>query len=376
MKVLVLGAAGKAARAAIHSLLSLGGIEHIYLADHNAETLGKLAADLAYLPASPRFIDAESERSLRERMREADLVIGCLGPFHRYEGNIVRAAIAAGRDYLSLCDDPEAAEEAYSHDKEARRSGVSILCGCGLTPGLSNLLACRLGSRLPGVDAVEVSWCQEIGSALGAATLEHLLHVYGVKVPLYQGGQVRRVRGGSWEELVEFPPPIGWRAVGFLGHPETLTLPRFMRGVLDISVKGGVDGRARGLALYSIAWMAEGWKRELWDTALRGAATTVLRRRGGGCLSALRVEVTGRNGGSRQRVILAVMEDYYRISGLVLAAAAAQWKNAAWPAGVHPPEGILDHDKSLAWLRDKGVRFLVGEEKEEEKGILPRSTRP
>lgn len=75
-------------------------------------------------------------------------------------------------------------------------------------------------------------------------------------------------------------------------------------------------------------------------------------------------------------MILAVMEDYYRISGLVLAAAAAQWKNAAWPAGVHPPEGVLDHAKSLAWLRDKGVRFLVGEEKEEEERIQPCSTRP
>ena len=376
MKVLVLGAAGKAARAAIHSLLSLGGIEHIYLADHNAEALSGLTADYAGLPASPRFIDAESERSLRERMREADLVIGCLGPFHRYEGNVVRAAIAAGRDYLSLCDDPDAAEEAYSLDQEARRGGVRILCGCGLTPGLSNLLACRLGSRMAGLEAVEVSWCQEISGNLGAATLEHLLHVYGVKVPLYQGGKMRQVRGGSWEELVEFPPPMGWRAVGYLGHPETLTLPRSLRGVLNVMVRGGVHGRARGLALNSMAWMAQSWNREPWDTALRGAAAGVLRRGGGGCLSALRVEVAGGNGGGRERVILAVMEDYYRISGLVLAAAAAQWRNASWPAGVHPPEGVLDHTGSLAWLRDKGVRFLVGEEREEERGVRPLLSAP
>jgi hypothetical protein len=375
MKIIVLGAAGKAARAAIHSLVYLGGIEHIYLADHNAEALSKLASDLASLPVSPRFIDAESERSLRERIREADLAIGCLGPFHRYEGNIVRAAITARRDYLSLCDDPEAAQEVYSLDKEARRSGVSILCGCGLTPGLSNLLSCRLGSRMSRVDAVEVSWCQEIGNALGAATLEHLLHACGGKVPLYQRGKVRKVRGGSWEELVEFPPPMGWKAVGFLGHPETLTLPRFLPGVLDVSVRGGVDGRARGLALNSMAWLAEVYKREPWDTALRGLAAGILRQGGEGCLSTLRVEVAGGNGGTRERMIMAVVDDYYRISSLVLAAAAVQWRDAAWPAGVHPPEGVLDHSRALAWLRDKGVRFLVGERKKEEDRARPHLSR-
>jgi hypothetical protein len=376
MKVIVLGAAGKSGWAAVHSLFSLGGIEHIYLADHDAESLSRIAADFAHLPVSSRFVDAESERSLRERVSEADLVIGCLGPFHRYEGRIVRSVIAAGRDYLSLCDDSQAAEEAFSLDGEARRRGVSILCGCGLTPGLSNLLACQVSSRLPGAESVELSWFQELGGALGTATLEHLLHVYGVKVPLYQRGGVREVRGGSWEELVEFPPPVGWKAVGFLGHPETITLPRFLRGVMDVSVKGGIGGsRARGLALHSMAWMSEGWSREPWDTALRGMAAGILRRGGDGCMSALRMEMTAQSGGGIGKVIIAVMEDYYRISGLVLAAAVEQWKKATWPAGVHPPEGILDHGMALAWLREKGVRFLVGEEKKRELDINTGSIR-
>jgi len=361
MKALVLGGAGKAARAAVLSLFAAGQVARVYLADHDAGALSRTAADLAYLPVSPRYIEAESERSLRERMSEADLVIGCLGPFYRYEGRIVKAAIEAGRDYLSLCDDPGAAEEAFRYDGEARRRGVRVLCGCGLTPGLSNLLACQLGSRLDRVDRVELCWCQELGGSLGGATLEHLLHVYGAKVPLFQGGQVRRVRGGSWEELVEFPPPVGWKAVGFLGHPEAFTLPRFMRGVLDVSVRGGVDSRARGLALYSMAWMAGGWRGEPWDAVLRTAAAGVLRRGRGGRMSALRVEVTGRNGGGREGLIIAVVEDYYRVSGLVLAAAVKQWKDGSWPPGVHPPEGVLDRGGVLTWLRERGVRFLVGE---------------
>ncbi len=82
MKILVLGAAGKAAGAVISSLRLLPALERIYLADHNAEALCRQSADLAHLPVSMRYLEAGDEGSLMSRMEEADLVLGCLGPFH------------------------------------------------------------------------------------------------------------------------------------------------------------------------------------------------------------------------------------------------------------------------------------------------------
>ncbi len=367
MKVLILGAAGKAAGAVIPRLRLLPGLERIYLADHNAEALCKLSADLAHLPVSTRYIDAGSENSLYERMMEADVVLGCLGPFHLYEKRIVRAAIAARRDYVSLCDDPASVRETLALGGEAERCGVRILCGCGLTPGLSNLLACRASSFLDRVDAVELAWFMELGSNLGAATLEHLLRSLSGKAPVLREGRRATVRAGSWEEIAEFPPPAGRQVVSYLGHPEPATLPEAIAGAGDIWFKACVGNGARRLALHTLAWLGGGERSELWMTGLRTAAAGVARGGERSSRTSLRVTARGiRNGAGALRV-LCVSGDFYRLSALLMAAAVDGLAKRAWAPGVHTPEMILDAPPVFAWLYRAGLRVLVGEEKRGEE---------
>jgi hypothetical protein len=365
MKIMVLGAGGKAAGAVISSLRFLSGLEHIYLADHNAEALCKLSSDIAHLPVSPRYLEAENESSLHERMKEADLVLGCLGPFHRYEARIVRSAIAAGCDYLSLCDDPGSVEEVMDLGAEAARRGVRVLCGCGLTPGLSNLLACRAGSWFDRVDTIEFAWFLGLGPGLGAATLEHLLHSFAGRAPACRGGRPAGVRAGSWEESVEFPPPVGRQAVYYLRHPEPVTMHGAIGDVGGIWFKAGVGGRARGLALHSLARMGEGETNELLSTALRTAAAGIARRGESSCLTAMRVTASGSKDGAHLRRALCVVGDYYRLSGIMMAAAADRLATDPWPPGVHSPETVLDEPAVFAWMRRAGLRIMVGEERSE-----------
>ncbi|MBN2028573.1 MAG: saccharopine dehydrogenase NADP-binding domain-containing protein [Actinobacteria bacterium] len=364
MKVLILGAAGRAAHATVHALRFLPGLKRLYLADNNAEALCKISADLAHLPVSLRYLDAENESSLYERMLEADLVLGCLGPFHRHESRIVRAAIAAGRDYLSLCDDPAAVEEVLSQGKEAEDSGIRVLCGCGLTPGLSNLLACRAASRLDRIDSVEFSWFLELGSGMGAATLEHLLRSFAGKAPALQGGKPATARAGSWEEMVEFPSPVGRQGVSYLSHPEPATMPAALAGAKEIWFKAGVGSRGMGFALHSLAWLGEGQRTELWQTVLRTAAMGIARRGESSCLTAVRVTARGLKDGVRSCRALCVMGDYYHLSGLVMAASAASLDEEDWEPGIYTPENVLDDPSVFARLNRAGVRVLLGEEKD------------
>lgn len=363
MKILILGGAGRSARAAIGPLMKSGGVERILLSDRNAEALSKLCADLWRFPLSPRYLEAECDRDLLERMYEADLVMGCLGPFHRYERRLAEAAISAGRDYISLCDDPEALREVMRLGEEARRRGVSLICGCGLTPGLSNLLACQASSRMESVDSLELSWFLEIGKDTGIATLEHLLHALSGSAATYMKGREIESRAGSWEERVEFPPPLGWREVVYLDHPEPLTLHRSIEGVRDIWVKGGINGRGRGLVLQTLAWLSGNLDSELGATVMRSAVAALANRAEGGCLSVLRLAARGSIDGSRTSLFRAVGGDYYRVTGLFLAAALRQRYESGWPSGVHSPEEVLDWERVLPWLRARGVRFVVGEEK-------------
>jgi len=363
VKILILGAAGRAAHAAVYALRHLTGLERLYLADNNAEALCRMSADLAHLPVSLRYLDAGNESSLYERMLEVDLVLGCLGPFHLHESRIVRAAIATGRDYLSLCDDPAAVEEVLALGAEAEKSGIRVLCGCGLTPGLSNLLACRAVSRLDRIDSLGFSWFLEIGSGIGMATLEHLLRSFAGKAPALQGGKAAAARAGSWEEMVEFPPPVGRQAVSYLSHPEPATMPAALAGTREIQFKAGVGGRGMGFALHSLAWLGERQRTELWQTALRTAAMGIARRGESSCRAAFRVTACGLKDGAPARRALCVLGDYYRLSGLVMAASAASLNEKSWAPGVYTPEGVLDDPSVFAWLHRAGVQVLLGEEK-------------
>jgi saccharopine dehydrogenase-like NADP-dependent oxidoreductase len=357
MRVLVLGAAGRAGRAVVTSLLTFGKVERVFIADDNAEGLGKLVSDLGRMPVSPRFLEASNDRSLRERMAEADLVLGCLGPSHLYEVPVVRAAIDTGRDYISLCDDPDATAEALAMDGQARDKGVRIVCGCGLAPGLSNLLACRATSRLDAGSDIDLRWYLSLGNQTGTATVDHILKSMSGKAPLYRHGMAR-ARSGGWEEYSEFPDPAGWQRVAVMAHPEPLTLPRTL-DIGELSFKGGVGGRAYSLLFETLGWMDGEGDSELLRAVLKAAARTIARTRETSCLSAVKVTASGTSGGSERKVNLAACGDYYHASALVMLAAIGRWVRGEIPAGVHPPEAAFDDPAFFAALRRLGLRILI-----------------
>ncbi|MEW6553843.1 MAG: saccharopine dehydrogenase NADP-binding domain-containing protein [Actinomycetota bacterium] len=365
MKVLLLGAAGKAGAAVLYYLRFLPELQRVYLADRNAEALCKRAADLAHLPVGMRYIEAWDEDSLASRMEEADLVLGCLGPFHLYEERIVKAAMATGRDYISLCDDPAALREVAAMGLEAARAGIRVLCGCGLTPGLSDLLASRAASRLDHLDSVAFAWFLELGPHLGMATIEHLLRSSAGKAPVRCGGNMREARAGSWEEAVEFPSPVGTRMVAHLSHPEPVAPTGAAARAREAWFKAGVGNRTAGLLLGSLARLAWGEKSELWGAALSAAASLLARRSAGPSITALRVTCSGTRQGVPDARTLCVVGDYYRISGLVMVAAARELFAKAWDPGVYAPVDVLDRPTVMAWMRHTGLRVMVGEEIEQ-----------
>jgi saccharopine dehydrogenase-like NADP-dependent oxidoreductase len=360
MKLLVLGAAGRSGRALASSLLTMGKVHRVFLADNNAEGLGKITSDFGRMPVSPRFLEAESEASLRERMAEADLILGCLGPFHLHEARIVKAAIETGKDYISLCDDPQATLQAQAMDGDAKAKGVGILCGCGVSPGISNLLACRAASRFDSLASIELDWYLEPGGQLGGAAIDHIFQSMSGKTPYYHHREVD-ARSGSWEEAKEFPPPIALQSVAFLGHPEPLTLAQRLTAP-EIRFKGCVGGRQMSLLLQSLGWVKGNGDSEILNLVLQSAARSIIRKMHSSCLTAIAVRAKGLIAGSEEQRILGVVGDYYHTSALLMLAAIEQWDQGKLPPGVHPPEQLLDDPAVFRRLYANGLRILVGEE--------------
>src|SRR4029077_18291962 len=97
-------------------------------------------------------------------------------------------------------------EQLRALDQNARSSGVTVAIGCGLAPGLTDVLAVHAAALFESVDEIRVA---RTGGA-GPGSVDTVRH--GTRVP------VRAWRDGGWREersrgdaLVFFPDPIGGR---------------------------------------------------------------------------------------------------------------------------------------------------------------------
>lgn len=198
-------------------------------------------------------VDATDRAGLVRSLEGLDAVASALGPFYRFEVPLASAAVDAGVPYVSICDDHEAAAGVLELDDAARQRGIAVLTGLGWTPGLTNLGARRLYDELGGLDAVRVFWAGAASDSSGHAVMLHTLYAFDGYVPMSREGLVELVPAGSGPEPVHFPDPLGRVETSYLGHPEPVTLPRFLTGIRRVDLKGGLaehalDRLARGVS--------------------------------------------------------------------------------------------------------------------------------
>lgn len=178
---------------------------------------------------------AEPDR-LAHVLAGVDLVVNMTGPYYTLGPVVLDAAIAAGVDYLDICDDADATELLLRRDEAARKAGVTALVGMGSAPGTTNVLVRLALDALPAGEAsASISWCVDATDMVGAV-VPHFAHSFSTAIP-------GSAATPTWEELgperKTFPGAIGEQLVVTLSHPEVLTLPRFTR-VTDARNQGGL----------------------------------------------------------------------------------------------------------------------------------------
>ena len=120
--------------------------------------------------------------------------------------DVVAAAIAAGVPVASSDDEHDALEQLRALDPNARSSGVTVAIGCGLAPGLSDVLAAHAASLFESVDEIRVA---RTGWA-GPASVDTVRHERRLPVRAWRDGGWREERSRG-DALVFFPEPIGGR---------------------------------------------------------------------------------------------------------------------------------------------------------------------
>lgn len=241
-RLTILGGCGAVGSTAARALAAGGYFSELVIADKEDEAARRLAAELGGM-VSAAAVDADDPGSLKEVMSGSDVVLNCVGPFYRFGPPILRAAIEVGVNYVDICDDMDATQEMLAMDEQAKAAGVSALVGMGSSPGMANLLVkFTAQTLLDQVDSVDIYHAHGGEPVEGPAVIKHRFHSMEIDIPMFLDGEYRTVRlfeesGKALEEVTEFRD-VGTYPVYAYPHPETITLPQYIKGVKRVTNLG------------------------------------------------------------------------------------------------------------------------------------------
>ncbi len=235
-RFVVLGGCGGIGSVVVRALGAAPDVERLVVADLRRDEAVRAAAGLAHPGATGVAVDLDDAEALDLVLRGADVVVSCVGPFYRYGPPALRAAIAAGVDYVDVCDDLAPTLEMLDLHDAARDAGVHALVGMGNSPGVANVFARLCADQLlDEVESVDIMHIHGGEPDEGAAVLKHRIAAMTSDVPLFVDGELITVRqleasGEQFVQETEFRD-VGTYPVYPYPHPETITLPRHLPGL-------------------------------------------------------------------------------------------------------------------------------------------------
>ena len=238
MRVVALGGAGVMGRYGVKDLASKDSVEELLIADYDLAAAEATAREVGAKCKAVQ-VDANNHAQMVETVKGFDVAMGTIGPFYKYEKKVAAACIDAGVNYVSICDDYDAAADFLELDAAAKKAGVTAISGVGWTPGITNVFA-RLGAeQLDEVDEIATSWACDPADTAGKAVTFHYIHAVTGMIPSFIDGRMQNIKAGSGLEKIRFPDTVGEVSVFHAGHPEPVTIPRYMN-VRTVTLKGGL----------------------------------------------------------------------------------------------------------------------------------------
>jgi len=321
--VAVLGVGAVGARVA-RQLLSTEGVTEVVLRDERAARLDTVARSLGE--------GARIDTGPYAEPLDVDVVV-LAGPAGA-QLEPARRFVSAGFSVVSVSVEIAEVRALLDLDVEARERGVSVAVGTGFAPGLSCVLASHAASRFDEVDEIHVA---KVGTGGPACARQHHRALRGHALDWRDRGWAQRP-AGSGRELCWFPDPIGAEDCYRAALADGLLLVPAFPGVSRVTARMAATRRDRLTARLPM---------------LRPPHPE-------GGPGAIRVEVRGRRGTSRDVRVMGVMDRPAVAAGAV-AALTALWatQDRLVRTGAAGLAELVDPVPFLSELRRRGVRAAV-----------------
>ena len=366
MRALVLGATGVIGRAVSAELARSSEVDGLVVASRSADRAEWIARTLGAPAGRVKGIriDLRDEAGTHAAFTSSgcDVVVSCAGPAGKTEPAGVSAAVAAGIPWVSLCDDDVVTEQLSMLQDEIAAAGITVLSGCGLSPGITNLLVMVAASSIDQVEEIEIALALSSSDVPGEAAVQQFLVSLGRPAPLISDHERSAQPSPGAPRLVYFPEPVGWVETFRQGRPELVTLPQRYPRLRSLQARTGLVEKA----LMDIARLAantgmvkNGALRHLALQAARPLRRTVeILPPGGAGWTSARVDVRGTTSGHSHTVSLAVVDHLTNLAALPLVAAAvALGTRSVRNPGLRTPEDLFEPEAFLSELTRRGIRI-------------------
>jgi len=292
--VLLVGTGQVGIRAA-RQLADTPGFRRLWVASRDADRAAELAAIMGPV-AEPNPTDAV-------HVPEGVAVVA-IASNRPDRAAWVRAALRAGASVVSSDDD-----DLGELDATARVADATVIGGCALAPGLSDVLARHAADAFTTIDEVHVA---RVGAS-GPACIEAVREARRQTPGEWRDGGWRADRAFG-PELVWFPEPIGARECQLVREAVTATVTT-VPTARHATVRYGPPPPARRIAARL--------RRDPLDSGW----------------GATRVEVSGTRAGTRESIVYGVVDRMPVVAGAVLALAALELTGLGTRGGP-PPVGV------------------------------------
>jgi hypothetical protein len=265
----------------------------------------------------------------------------------RHAPELAARAVSRGNDLIVVTDDREVVSSLLALDGAAVDQGVRVVAGAAVSPGLSCLMASLGSERLDVVDEVHVARVGA-GGPMCRAARRRAMRAGGEE---WRDGEWRPTPVGAGRELTWFPDPLGARDCYVVGTAEPLLLqrrfPGLQRAVVRMAMSRGERVRS------SLPMEPPDGLVELFDDRPGARRDPV-----GG----VRVELRGSRGGARTTLVLGAIDLPSMACGAIVAHVAERLEGTDVPPGARGLGEWPDPGRTLAGLRDRGVRIAMAED--------------
>jgi len=235
MKILVLGGAGAMGMVTVRDLAESPEISEVIIGDANVKKAQEIAKWTDKEKVSIRKVDISNFESLTSAVKEADAVANA-APYH-LNLIVTKAAIEIGNNLTDLGGVYYMTLKQLELDNEAKNANVTVVLGCGLAPGVADVLAKHGADKLGKVEEVHIWYGnRSFEPAKYKWSFRTVLEEYTKGPVIYENGEFKRLPPFSGKQLTEFPVPVGERTCCYALYSGLATLPKTVgKGVRKVT---------------------------------------------------------------------------------------------------------------------------------------------